>query len=81
MSRCCLGISSTCDSTFLSGTACLDLYVQIKKFLRAFGKDVGAMGGDMQALKKNLDDVRGAGKALHASHSPAALAVLRALCD
>ncbi|GLC35169.1 hypothetical protein PLESTM_000287000 [Pleodorina starrii] len=32
----------------------------IKKFVRAMGKDVGAMGNDMQALKKHLDDVEGA---------------------
>lgn len=32
-------------------------YAQIKKFVRAMGKDVGAMGNDMQALKKHLDDV------------------------
>ncbi|EFJ51151.1 hypothetical protein VOLCADRAFT_87941 [Volvox carteri f. nagariensis] len=31
----------------------------IKKFVRAMGKDVGAMGNDMQALKKHLDDVEG----------------------
>ncbi|KXZ54828.1 hypothetical protein GPECTOR_4g899 [Gonium pectorale] len=32
----------------------------IKKFVRAMGKDVGAMGNDMQTLKKHLDDVEGA---------------------
>ncbi|KAG2495829.1 hypothetical protein HYH03_006068 [Edaphochlamys debaryana] len=32
----------------------------IKKFVRAMGKDVGAMGNDMQALKKHLDDVENA---------------------
>ncbi|GIL95888.1 hypothetical protein Vretimale_1824, partial [Volvox reticuliferus] len=32
----------------------------IKKFVRAMGKDVGAMGNDMQTLKKHLDDVEAA---------------------
>ncbi|GFR45288.1 hypothetical protein Agub_g6396 [Astrephomene gubernaculifera] len=32
----------------------------IKKFVRAMGKDVGAMGNDMQTLKKHMDDVEAA---------------------